>query len=145
MVNPGGYIRKAFYSSLNGAINYDGNIIPVYENEDGATENEYSIHIKALLGNNRDTAQSFNGDYRINIEVVHNRMGTSTKQAYEIADVVCGVLLPNKNGLSLTGGLQMVGMRLENQNELIEGPGDGKNIVRIVMTFYFRIHQTTLV
>lgn len=147
MINPAPYIRQAFYNLLKDAISYDGVTLPVYEGYDGSliqgSKAGYKIIIAAQSDVQKNTKETFSGQWIQNIEVVTEMQGTAVrKHADAIASLIMQLTTPTPrtHALSMDSQLQVVYVKVRTVQSLTER-GDTSLLVRAIIPFTLFIVQ----
>ena len=141
MKNPAPYIRKAFFSLLNGTVG-----VPVFEGEGDASLHEQII-IADQSWTDRSTKHSFTGTFSQLIEIVTEVPGkkASRNRVDEIGETVMQLVQPTPRTIGLAETeFQIIGLNKENQSYLIEESGSGSKIVRLLIRYGFIVNQINL-
>lgn len=145
MINPAPYVRQAFFALLNEAVTYNGNDVPVFENE-GMHGLPAQILIAEQTWNDRSTKHSFTGNFSQLIEVVTESKGTSGRKAVdEIGGQVMHLVQPGPRSTGLVETqFQIIGLKKESQNYLSDEGQAGTKIVRLLIRYIFIVNQINL-
>ncbi|MGN6436874.1 MAG: hypothetical protein ACTHMM_10090 [Agriterribacter sp.] len=143
MIDPGKYIRKAFFSALDGHVIYDGKVIPVFDTFSDEDEGKFQIMLTNQTGSNTSDKQHFTGDHTLVIDIVTKTKGSGNKEiADNIAEQITQIIQPTRTttGLTIDTPFQLLNLRLQNSSYLEEGT-KSHFIVRKLLTYAFRIVQ----
>ena len=139
MKNAAPYIREQLVTLLDGVITYDGETIPVYENEgvmDGSVK--YQILIKDQSSTPDNTKRSFSNQTTAVIEVISETSSSVRKHVDVIGNEVLALLKPTTQttGIPDSAVWQIANLEISTRYLTDEGGAETK-IVRLILELNF--------
>ena len=140
MKDPIKFIKSAYFDALDGNITYNGDVIPVYDEEADETGGDYYIIISTITDADLPNKGKFMNDVEVLIDVVsqNNFRIDLVKQIVDsITAKVLNTILPSINTTSLLGNsdFQIVDVRKSASNHVPILDTGVKKIVRRLTRF----------
>ena len=141
--------RTAIWAALNGNLSADfdgsGNNVPVYdENVTDTAPNLYLV-LSTQSGTDESNRHSFNTEATQEIQIVHKTGRSVDKRVIDdIANQIFEILWPTPltDGLVQQAGFQIHTLRKQNDNYLNMQIDSTQTLMRRIITFSARVHQT---
>lgn len=143
MKEPIRIFRKAIFAALNGAVEYDGSVIPVIDTWGAEDISDHFILIGDGSTSNASNKHAFSNDCTCTLQVVTRMKGSGFKAiADDIAESILQIIMPNpqSNILDTNNEMQVLNLKLEGSNYQTENNGIDF-IVTKILRLNFRVHQ----
>ena len=140
MKDPVKFIKEAYFNALDGAINYNGSTIPVYDEEADETGGDYYIIISTITDADFPNKGKFMNDVEVLIDVVsqNNWRVDLVKQIVDsITAKILNVIIPSVGATSLieNADFQIVDVRKASTQHVPIIDTGTKKIVRRLTRF----------
>ncbi len=138
-------LRHAVYNLLNGAITYDGNTIPVFDEKKKATSNaNLFILLSTQQETDDNTSDAFITDSSIDIEINHTTEFEVSKDAIDdVANQILSLILPTPttDGLTAPEGFQFTLVRRTSSISRNYDMGFSDTLIAKIITVSVKIVQ----
>jgi hypothetical protein len=141
-------VRKAFYDLLNGALTYQGSLVPVVDDMKNLGDaSTLWVLLSNQTGADSSTFQTFDSDETIVLDVVYK--GASRVNKEQVDNVVGQILplalpAPGSNGLNPFPSVQINCVKVSSDQYLTTALNSSNSVIRRLVTFRMHVRQTGL-